>query len=187
MGLPPWVAERRGELVQRWTEAVMDAYPSGTGRFLRETQDPFRNPVGATLRETLPVIFDGLCGLSPEEEWERALDRVVRLKAVQDGTATEALAFLLRLKGLLREEARQSGTDAAGRTALEDAVDGLLFRAFEAYVRCRERISEIKVQDANRRAYLLLRRFGTGEEEAAGEAGSGPLTMPTHPERGEGP
>lgn len=187
MGLPPWVAERRGELVRRWTEAVLDAYPSETGRFLREIRDPFRNPVGATLREALPAIFDGLAGLQPELEWEKALDRVVRLKAVQDGTATEALSFLLRLKGILREEARRSGTDETGRAALEDAVDGLLFRAFEAYVRCRERISEIKVQDANRRAYLLLRRFGTGGEEAAEESDSGPLTMPTQSERGEGP
>lgn len=187
MGLPPWVAARREDLVREWTEAVMDAYPSETGRFLRQIQDPFRNPVGATLRETLPVIFDGLCGLAPEEEWEKALDLLVRLKAVQDGSPAEALAFLRTLKGLLRQAAGEAGTDAEGRAALEDAVDGLLLRAFEAYVRCRERISEIKVQDANRRAFLLLRRFGTGGEEAADEPGSGPLTMPTHPERGEGP
>lgn len=170
MGILSELAEKRAALIEAWGDAVLQAYPEQTGRFLREVKDPFSNPVGATLRENLPVVFDALLGRSPEAQAEESLDRIVRLRAVQDFTAGQAVGFVYLLKRILRRElAGAARADADGWARLDDELDGLAVRAFEAFVRCREKIFEIKADQARRRVFVLERRFAAAPPDPEGE------------------
>ncbi len=97
------ISEHRDEILERWIDGVYEGYPEETAKFLRSKTDPFANPVGAGLRESLAELLDGIIrGVDPEE-LSSALDRVIRVRAVQEFAPSAAVSFVFDLKGLLRE------------------------------------------------------------------------------------
>ena len=77
--------ERRATLLPRWTELFFAAYPLDGPGFLRTQTDPFANPVGRIVRESLPVLYDAAAGNDVEPDAvHAALADLMRLRAVQD-------------------------------------------------------------------------------------------------------
>lgn len=146
------VAERRDAILREWLERTLRSYPEQTSVFLRGEKDPFRNPVGHTLREGLAVLLDEFLGEMDEARISPALDSIVRIRAVQDFTPSQAVGFLFPLREILREKLPDA--DLAMR---ESRLDRLILRAFDLYAECREKIFEIKADEARRRYFLLER------------------------------
>lgn len=138
------VAESRDAILQEWLEQTFKSYPEQTARFYRGEKDPFRNPVGHALRDGLAALLDELLGEMNEARVSAALDSIVRIRAVQDFTASQAVAFLFPLRDILRDKAPER----------ENRLDCLIPRAFDLYVECREKIFEIQANEARRRCYL---------------------------------
>ena len=74
----------RTKMLARWFDRIVDGYPAETAQFLRDQSDPFANPVGAALREELTPIFDAILDDRDPSEVEPALDRIVRVRALQE-------------------------------------------------------------------------------------------------------
>jgi len=146
------VAGERSAVIQEWFERTLRGYPEQTSGFLRGEKDPFRNPVGHTLREGLAALFDEILGEMDEPRITAALDAIVRIRAVQDYTASQAVAFLFLLKEVLHEK-----SPAADLAMLENRIDRMALLAFDLYMKCREKIYEIKAEEAKRRVYVLER------------------------------
>jgi hypothetical protein len=146
------LADKRSAVIQEWFERTLQSYPEQTSGFLRGEKDPFRNPVGHTLREGLGVLFDEILGEMDEVRITAALDAIVRIRAVQDHTASEAVAFLFLLKEVLRDK-----PPAGDLAMLENRIDRVALLAFDLYMKCREKIYEIKAEEAKRRVYVLER------------------------------
>ncbi len=199
-GAPPPLAglrERKNAILEAWLARTLQAYPEHTSRFLGRDRDPFRNPVGHTLREAFPVLLDAVLGGADSVRLTAGLDRIVRIRAVQDFTAGQAVAFVFLLKPVLREAlhfplhppiSHLGGEDTQGvpgeganpRDALailESRIDELALLAFDLFMRCRERIYEIKANEARRRVSVLLKRQGVegrnGETENGGSGEGG--------------
>ncbi len=164
---------RRDAIVQEWLARTLRSYPEHTGRFLVQERDPFRNPVGQTLRDALPALFDEIVGGMDSAALRRLLDPIVRIRAVQDFTAGQAVAFLFLLKPVVREalqspphpplsplggedrgEGAKQNDDLA---ALDERIDQMTLLAFDLFMRCREQVYEIKANEARRRVCLLER------------------------------
>jgi hypothetical protein len=146
-------AQRR-TVVQQWLARTLRTYPEESSRFFGETGDPFRNPVGRVLREGLPVLFEELAGAFDRERAALALDEILRIRAVQDFTPSQAVGFLFLLKSILREEL---GGGSRSPEALDRRIDELALMAFDLYVHCREKTFEIRVNEARRRVYVMER------------------------------
>ncbi|MDP3001478.1 MAG: RsbRD N-terminal domain-containing protein [Bryobacterales bacterium] len=146
------LAGERSAVVREWFERTLQSYPEQTSGFLRGEKDPFRNPVGHTLRDGLGVLFDELAGEMDQARITAALDAIVRIRAVQDHTASQAVAFLFLLKEVLRDK-----SPAADLAMLEKRIDRMALLAFDLYMKCREKIYEIKAEEAKRRVYVLER------------------------------
>ncbi len=107
----------------------------------------------------------------------QAVDRLVRVRAVQDMTASQALGFIPALKTILREELRELlKEDPEALRALEDRIDRLTLLAFDIYSGCKERLYQIRVEEIRTRTERLLKMANlvfdwSGEEgqEAAQE------------------
>ena len=57
-------------MLDRWFASALECYSAETIRFLGVEKDPFRNPVGHTLRENLAVLLEQLLGgMEPEFNW----------------------------------------------------------------------------------------------------------------------
>ncbi len=144
-------AELRRRFVQAWLAGTLRTYPDQTGRFLREERDPFRNPVGSTFRAAFETLAEELLGGFDRTRVAAAVDSVVRVRAVQDFTAAEAVAFV----ALARDAVRAA---AAGDRAACDLVEarlGELAHLAEASLgACREQIREIGARAARRRDFV---------------------------------
>jgi RsbT co-antagonist protein rsbRD N-terminal domain len=155
------LAAQRQAILEAWLARTADTYPPQAAQLLREQRDPFRNPMGQVLREGLPALLDVLLGEGDLEGAVPALDRVVRVRAVQDFTPGEAVGFLFLLKGVIREVPGVWGGHAGGPPdpieAVEDRIDRLVLLGFDRYAACREQMAEIRVHEAQRRLFVLGR------------------------------
>lgn len=147
----------RDAVVRKWLAQVLEDYPEETSRFLLQTRDPFRNPVGRALREGLPVLLDEITGGMDSSRIDKALDEIVHIRAIQDFTASQAVGFLFSLKPTIREELTPI---LPVLETLFSRIDETVLRAFDLYMACREKTYEIKANEAKRRVYLLERAAG---------------------------
>jgi hypothetical protein len=158
---PPLAAllsEHKDSILAKWLESILKTHSDSAGNFLIRETDPFRNPVGHTVREGLSLVFDHLVGAEAVVAMETALDGIVRIRAVQDVSAGQALAFVFVLKRIIRAEL----SDKAGRfpdefAALEFRIDEVALLAFDLFMKCREQIYEIRANESRRMAFLSER------------------------------
>jgi hypothetical protein len=132
-------------ILERWMAKTIASYPRASQPFLAGQNDPFRNPVGHTLRQSLRVLLGQVQGEMDECRIAPALDNIIRIRAVQDLTASQAVGFVLLLKPILREteHPRDPGP-------LEDRIDRVALMAFDQYTRCREQLAEIRWNERQR-------------------------------------
>jgi hypothetical protein len=149
-------------------ELTFGSYPEPSVQKLRAAGDFFSNPAGQTIARGLPRVLEALLEGRGDEALKAELDPVVRLRAVQEFTASEAVSFVF----LLKESARGVPGIPGGNFDLFDRqVDRLALLAFDVYAACREKLYEIRLNEARRRVYLLER---VAREGSAGDADLGP-------------
>jgi hypothetical protein len=86
------------------------------------------------------------------------LDNIVRIRAIQDFTASQAVSFPFLLKQIIRAEFEPDALPYSEElAALEARIDELALLAFDLYVKCREQVFEIKANEIKRRAFILER------------------------------
>ena len=171
-GLLDVLQEKRGALEARWTELVFASYPQQSAPFLRQERDRFANPLGATIRNEIAALVEGLLAGAGAAALAAPLDAIIRVRAVQDFPPAEALRFVFQLKLAVAETL---GDDAdrvpAGELlAFHARLDELALQAFGIYVGCRERVFQIRAREATARTYSLLKQAGllTDADEAGG-------------------
>jgi hypothetical protein len=152
------LANRKTTIVMRWFERMLQTYPEATTGFLSQERDPFRNPIGHTLREGLSALFDGLIQPAAMTSLAPVLDNIIRVRAVQDFTAGQAVSFPFLLKQIIRTEFVPEALHYSEElVALEAKIDEMALLAFDLYVKCREQVFEIKANETKRRAFILER------------------------------
>jgi hypothetical protein len=157
------LANRRTAIITRWFERMLQMYPEATTGFLSQETDPFRNPLGQTLKEGLSALFDGLIQPVTVSSLAPVLDSIVRIRAVQDFTASQAVSFPFMLKQIIRMEfAHDALCYSDELAALEARIDELALLTFDLYMKCRERIFEIKANETKRGTFILERAHQKG-------------------------
>ncbi|MDA8101099.1 MAG: RsbRD N-terminal domain-containing protein [Nitrospiraceae bacterium] len=162
MTLKEELKEKKSAIVQKWIDAALASYHKDAQGALRQTKAQFTNPAGFNLAQGLDGLFDALLEGVITDSVATFLDMTVRLRAVQDFAPSEALAFLIRIKQIVRDELGRERLDAPGvRTdlaAFDAAADDLMLYAFDLYMQCREKIYDIKAQEARSQTYRLLQK-----------------------------
>jgi len=153
---------RRSEVASAWVELTLATYPEASARFFAAERDAFRNPVGAVVRRAVPSLLDGVLGDAAEEKVLEALDAVVRLRAVQDFSAGQAVGFVLLLKRAIRRVLGDelSSCPTAEAREVEERVDALTLQAVDILAACRQRLFELRTGEAKARVHSLLKRAG---------------------------
>jgi hypothetical protein len=159
------IAERRDEILERWIETVIEGYPEETAKFLRSKKDRFANPVGASLREGLAELLDGVLRGVDAAELSSALDRVIRVRAVQEFAPSAAVSFVFGLRDLLHEVAGDTDGDVTGSLDIIDSrIEALGLRAFDVYMRCREQMWAIRAQEIRNQSVGIMERVAEWRE-----------------------
>lgn len=171
MDLKNFLLENRSSLLSKWVKLVFDSYPSDTATFLHRQKDEFANPVGSSVRAGLEEVLDTLTQALPQsgtaaarvdrDRLQAPLDRIIRVRAIQNFTPSQAVVFVYGLKSIVWEMLGQDKVDhtLAGQLSVFEAmVDDLLFQAFDIYCACRDTLADIRIKDEHRRLHTLLRR-----------------------------
>jgi hypothetical protein len=158
----------RAAIVDRWKVLALGVYPERAARFIARERDRFQNPVGHVMGESLGILYDGILDDSPAEEMRRALDGIVRIRAVQDLSPAEGVGFVFLLKQAIGEALHGSDADLTGGIGLaelHERIDRLALEAFDLFVHCRETIYELRVREIRSRTSTLLERLKEQDTE----------------------
>ena len=162
MSLKSILQEKKPVIIKQWFEALVETYPEGTRSSLRKQDAQFANPVGYHYAEGVEALFDALLGGMLPDTVSTFLDSMIRIRAVQNFTPAQAVAFIFQLKHIVRAalgpELLQDRKLSEELVALESAVDDLALFAFDLYMHCREGIYDIKAKEAGRATFRLLQQ-----------------------------
>ncbi len=154
------LAARRAEVIGRWLEQTLGTYPPAAARLLAVETDPFRNPAGHTLRESVALLFDAAILSDDWPAANGALGQIIRLRAVQDFNIAQAVGFVALLKPIVRD--LHLGGEAVA--TIEARIDRLTELALSMYQDCRVTIERLRVNEA-RRCTWNVARVRTGNRQ----------------------
>ena len=164
MKLEELLLQRASRILKRWTDLIFDTYASDARRFLRKQKDPFANPVGSTIYREIETFYREFIGPADPERLACALDAVIRIRAVQEFSASGAVGFLFLLKKIIREETvkeiRENRIPQDELLALESRLDDAALAGIDVYMRCKEQVYAIRAREAQSHVSGLLRRAG---------------------------
>lgn len=175
MKLRDVLAEKQPEILDAWFEEVTKTYPAETANFLKERSRRFANPVGSTIHEGLAGILDSLLRGEGDSAITPFLDNIIRIRAVQDFTPSQAVFFMIALKKIVREKLGDVpivGELGGEIRTFEDRVDTLCLLAFDIFMQCREKLYDIKANELRNMTYRLLQQANMLTEKKADDAGS---------------
>jgi hypothetical protein len=107
MNLEKLLAKKRDRIVDKWIQSVQESYPSETVEFFRHQRNRFANPLGASISETMGPLFDELLNGNNQQNMFSLLDKIVRIRAVQDFPPSGAVAVVFLLKKIIRDEMKK--------------------------------------------------------------------------------
>jgi RsbT co-antagonist protein rsbRD N-terminal domain len=155
------LGHKKSAILDRWFNLVLETYPAETQRFLKKQKSRFGNPVAHEILQGIEGIFDQLVKGTEGEAISPFLDRIVRIRAVQELTPAQALEFIFGLKRVIRAElagALAGSPFPAELVDFEARIDRLALFAFNIYVGCKEQIFQLRVDEVKNRVGALLRR-----------------------------
>lgn len=172
------LAGKRNSIIRKWLELVAQTHPAGIN-LLRDT-DRFTNPVRYIFAEAIETLYDEVIeGRADSEKSMRALEDMLRVRAVQDFSPGQAVGFVFLLKQAVRESLQSELKDhrtAEDLAGLEQRIDRLALAAFDTYMKCREQIFEVRVSEikaARDDAFRLLDRISHRAIGSSGENDKG--------------
>jgi len=179
MTLNGLLSEKRTEIIRKWVDAVLATYPADTSNFLKKQENRFSNPVGHTVNQGIEGIYDELLKGADPEAVGPLLDGIVRVRAVQDFSASSAVSFVFLLKPIIRDElASAGGNDILYGELLqfESRIDDLALLSFDIFMKCKEKLYDIRANEMKNMTYRLIQRAnkldGAREEKEDFDSGS---------------
>jgi hypothetical protein len=180
MSVRELLVSNRAAILDRWRRLILDSYPGEASRFMAGQKDRFRNPVGHTITQAVTELYDCVAAFGAEADLAEPADAIVRVRAVQDFSPAQAVAFAFQLKQAVRDElAHEIETRGLWRELdeLDARVDRLALVAFEQYMRRKQEMFEIRARDLKRRTDRLLQLY---------ERVNGPIENKTEAVEGNG-
>jgi len=156
MSLDNLLSDKRSKIIKKWQDAIIASYPKDSQGFLKRTKSQFANPVGSIIGKEIETLYDEVIQGDNPEKISSCLDTIIRIRAVQDFSPSEAVAFVLQLKQIIREELGDERSP--DMLALESRVDEVLLMAFDVYSKCRQKIYEVRVREVKSQVRRLLER-----------------------------
>ena len=165
--LTEFLQTEKDAIVDAWIDLIIAGYPAQSSHFLKEESDRFRNPVGFTIGAEANKLFTALLDNADESQLKASLDSIIKIRTVQDFSAAQAVHFIFLLKDAVRKTLSENGNKEVPfdeLLAFESRIDRLALLAFDSYMQCRDRISEIRIQEIKRKSRFLLKRLHLQEE-----------------------
>lgn len=161
MNLKDLLLEKKSNILRKWFDVITECYPADTSNFLKKQKNQFANPVGYTISQSIDSLFNEILSGVDSEKVYPYLNDIIKIKAVQDSSPSQAISFIFLFKKVIREVLE---SDIRKNMLLEELmsfetqIDKLALLSFEIYMQCRERIFELRVNEIKNMTSRLLKR-----------------------------
>ncbi len=190
MALVQFLSDNKNTIGKQWFEKIARCYPEETARFLLNVKNSFANPVGQSTYRAVGDLLDALIEDADVEEFERILDDVVRIRAVQQLKPSQATVFVYLLKTTIREQLFKTKPDRNVLLDLlefESKIDTLALMCFDVYCGCRDEVARLKQGQAIEESQRMLERAEALSAKRRKHFGKSPeTTSSSNLNRGEG-
>jgi hypothetical protein len=162
-GLEKILEKNKAAITKKWFHLAAQTYAIDTAKFLKSQTDPFANPVGNTMLNALDGILEQLIHTMDSQTLNSHLDSIIRIRAIQNFTPSQATAFILSLKRILREYLAKELQDSRLATEfidVESKIDLICLMAFDIYMQCREKVYQISANETRNRTFSAFERAG---------------------------
>lgn len=150
MTLKELLTTNKSKILQRWLDLVLDTYPPETARFLKDEKDRFANPVAFTVKCNLELLLDDLLNNSDEKSTLLHIEEIIKIRAVQDFSPSQAVSFVWLLKEAILDELKvqiKTKEMCFELMKLESEIDKLSGAAFNVYSACKDLIYQIQIKE----------------------------------------
>jgi hypothetical protein len=163
--------KNKAAILERWFHLILETYPANTAAMMRKDKNQFTNPVSSTLSREIDVLFKNLCEGSQDEKCQSSLDSILKIRSVQDFSPSKAVGFIFLLKRAIGETLKN---DICKESVMDEwlkfqsRIDDLALQAFDIYMDCREKICEIRINQAKTEremAFRMMERMTTSKEK----------------------
>jgi RsbT co-antagonist protein rsbRD N-terminal domain len=157
------LTSKRDAILKKWFAAVAGTYPIDTSGFLKTTKDKFANPVGGAITDALGSMFDELVYGMDREILIHNIEPMIKVRAVQNFSPSQAVSFIFSLKKIVRETLAKKLENYKIRESLflfESRVDDLVMLSFDIFMGCKERLYDIKANEEKSKVYKAFKRAG---------------------------
>ncbi len=155
-----FAVKKKQGLSQKWFSIIIDTYPADSKAFFTDNTDPFANPVGNTIKRNIDRLTqEVLLTAMNKDAVKDALEPIIRIRAVQEFSASGALAFILEFKKILRKEIPVLLNIENGRSyidVVEANIDDTMLAAIDIYAACRHKIYTFRINESKKNVRQLL-------------------------------
>ena len=151
MELRSLLKKKKAVILKKWLAAIFDTYPAGTANFIKDEGDMFANPVGYTISNGAGQLLGGLIRGDDPLALQGCLEKIIKIRAVQDFTPSQAVGFMLDLKTVIRDEVMGEVTKYGlldELKELEMKIDRLAGVSHELYTNIKKQIRELAAKEA---------------------------------------
>jgi hypothetical protein len=127
---------------------------------MRKDRNQFTNPVGSTISQEIEVLYKGLLEGKNSEGFSASLNSILKIRSVQDFSPSNAVGFIFLLKKAMEETLKGEIREEPMREEwlkFLSRIDELALRAFDIYMDCREKICEIRINQAKSEKEMAFR------------------------------
>lgn len=170
MDIKDLLSEKRPDIIRGWFDLILKTYPQETAIFLKNQKDRFANPVGQTILRGIEGLFDEIVNGTDPEKVNEYLDNIIRVRAVQDFSPSDAIGFMFLLKNVIREVLV---TDIRRHNLFEELliiesrIDDLAGISFDIFMKCREKLYDLKANEVRNWTCRLLKKANMVKEVPA--------------------
>jgi hypothetical protein len=164
MKLHRLLENKKPVILKKWLAIIFDTYAADTAKFFNGDKDMFANPVGHTITGNAEYIIEGLIRGEDAAALSACLERIIRIRAVQDFTPVQAVSFMNSLKtvisGQLKPEIRRHRLWDEWEE-LQASIDNLSLQAYELHAKMKEKIQHIRMKERENNERFLIKLTGS--------------------------
>ena len=156
MNLSETLQEKKKQIQSIWIDRTLDSYTSPG--FFKKSVDAIANPIGANIRDGISSLLDLILQDADIESYTKPLDQIVRIRAVQDFSPSQAVVPFLELKWIVRQVLNDSNKTkhlVHELAELDCKIDRLALAAFDKYMECREQLYKVRISELKSGRHIL--------------------------------
>lgn len=149
MKLQELLTKKRDNILNSWEDVLLGEYQKDTFRIFKKQKNQFANPIGHKIRVGLAELYEVVCDTSDDEVLTPDLQQLLKVRALQPISPSEAVAFVFVVKELVAAECKKEGMDTLYTEflAFSARVDAAALAVFDIFARSREQLLQARVNE----------------------------------------